>query len=86
MDKTLKIKRQEAVMKLKKRLYTELLELELKGLEKGITRKDLKPHVKTKSQLGMVFTPNGYHRHSVKTLKNFINLYKQLINDTPGVS
>lgn len=83
MDKTLKIKRKEAVMRLKKRLYTELLELELKGLEKGVTRKDLKPFIKTKSQLGMVFTPNGYHRHSVKTLKSFITLYKQLINDTP---
>lgn len=83
MDKTLKIKRKEAVMRLKKRLYTELLELELKGIEKGVTRKDLKPFIKTKSQLGMVFTPNGYHRHSVKTLKKFIELLKQLINDTP---
>ena len=70
-------------MRLKKRLYTELLELELKGIENGVTRKDLKPFIKTKSQLGMVFTPNGHHRHSVKTLKNFIALYKQLINDTP---
>ena len=70
-------------MRLKKRLYTELLELELKGIEKGVTRKDLKPFIKTKSQLGMVFTPNGYHRHSVKTLKKFIELLKQLINDTP---
>lgn len=83
MEPTLKKKRQEAILKLKKRLYTELMELELRGLEQGITRKDLKPHLKTKSQLGMVFSPAAYHRHSVKTLKNFVSLYKTLIDDTP---